>query len=252
MVSPKLCRIEEKTMWFSPTPNTIEAKRTKLVQKDTAADGVIGTAMKSCIHRHPTHLDQKPLRPPKRNNAVLVWSSFGGLRGLWPRWVRCLWIQLFIAVPMTSSAAVSDIDGRRYRRFSPILGSSPPPWRPLFLSPAKKIIADVVVTGDNWKSLIHENLTSKISCQTPFTVNIEAKRTVLAYNLSRSKQKWVSPKFSKIENETNCLFLKLLRSKRKRPGCSKIFEERSEAKGISGWAINCSIEIQRKRVFNDW
>jgi hypothetical protein len=39
---------------------------------DTAADGVIGTAMKSCIHRHPTHLDQKPLRPPKLNNAVLV------------------------------------------------------------------------------------------------------------------------------------------------------------------------------------
>ncbi len=25
---------------------------------------------------------------------------------------------------------LSDIDGRRYRRFSPILGSSPPPWRP--------------------------------------------------------------------------------------------------------------------------
>jgi hypothetical protein len=31
----------------------------------TAADGVIGTAMKSCIQRHPTHLDQRPLRPPK-------------------------------------------------------------------------------------------------------------------------------------------------------------------------------------------
>ncbi len=25
-----------------------------------AADGVIGTAMKSCIHKHPTHLDQRP------------------------------------------------------------------------------------------------------------------------------------------------------------------------------------------------
>ncbi len=39
---------------------------------DKAADGVIGTAIKSCVHRHPTHLDQKPLRPPKLNNAVLV------------------------------------------------------------------------------------------------------------------------------------------------------------------------------------
>ena len=26
----------------------------------TAADGIIGTAMKSCIHKHPTHLDQRP------------------------------------------------------------------------------------------------------------------------------------------------------------------------------------------------
>ncbi len=50
--------------------------------RPTAADDVIGTAMKSCIHTHPTHLDQRPLRPPKLNNAVLVCSSFGGLRGL--------------------------------------------------------------------------------------------------------------------------------------------------------------------------
>jgi hypothetical protein len=28
------------------------------------ADGVIGTAMKSCIHKHPTHLDQRSLKPP--------------------------------------------------------------------------------------------------------------------------------------------------------------------------------------------
>ncbi len=38
----------------------------------TAADGVIRTAMISCILKHPTHLDQRPLRPPKLNNAVLV------------------------------------------------------------------------------------------------------------------------------------------------------------------------------------
>ncbi len=44
----------------------------------TAADDDMGTAMKSCINTHPTHLDQRPLRPPKLNNAVLVCSSFGG------------------------------------------------------------------------------------------------------------------------------------------------------------------------------
>ncbi len=38
----------------------------------TAANGVIGTAMKSCIQKHPIHLDQRPLRPPKLNNAILV------------------------------------------------------------------------------------------------------------------------------------------------------------------------------------
>jgi hypothetical protein len=38
----------------------------------TASDGVIGSAMKSWIPEHPTHLDQKPLRPPKLNNGVLV------------------------------------------------------------------------------------------------------------------------------------------------------------------------------------
>jgi hypothetical protein len=47
----------------------------------TATNGVIGNAMKSCIHKHPTHLDQRPLRPPNLYNAVLVCSSFGGLRG---------------------------------------------------------------------------------------------------------------------------------------------------------------------------
>jgi hypothetical protein len=38
----------------------------------TAANGVTGTAMKSCIQKHPTHLDQRPLGPPKLNNDVLV------------------------------------------------------------------------------------------------------------------------------------------------------------------------------------
>jgi hypothetical protein len=51
----------------------------------TTADGVIGTTMKSCIHRCPTHPDQRPLRPPKLNIPVLVCSSLGGLRGLLSR-----------------------------------------------------------------------------------------------------------------------------------------------------------------------
>ncbi len=74
----------------------------------TAADDVIGTAMKSCIHTHPTHLDQRPLRPPKLNNVILVCSSFGCLRGLrvceGP-------LRLFVAVPMTISVAVADFGG---------------------------------------------------------------------------------------------------------------------------------------------
>ncbi len=68
----------------------INQRYLRLLKSATAANGVIGTAMKSCIHKHPTHLDQRPLRPPKLNNAVLVWGSFGGLRGLWSGYVRCL------------------------------------------------------------------------------------------------------------------------------------------------------------------
>ncbi len=86
----------------------------------TAADGVVGTAMKSCIQRHPTHPHQRPRRSPILNIAVLFWSSFGGLRGLLSRCAECLWMQLFKAVPMTPLAAVSDFGGRRYRRFVPI------------------------------------------------------------------------------------------------------------------------------------
>jgi hypothetical protein len=64
----------------------------------TAADDVIETGMKSCIQKHHTHLDQRPLRPPKLKNAVLVCSSFGGLRGL----RACEGpLRLFVAVPMT-------------------------------------------------------------------------------------------------------------------------------------------------------
>ncbi len=49
--------------------------------------------------------------------AVLAWSSFGGLRGLWSGCLGCLWMHLFMAVPMRPSATLSDIGGRRYLRF---------------------------------------------------------------------------------------------------------------------------------------
>ena len=42
---------------------------------DTAADGLIETAMKIRIYRHPTHPDQRPLRPPtpfRPNKAAAV------------------------------------------------------------------------------------------------------------------------------------------------------------------------------------
>ncbi len=49
--------------------------------------------------------------------ADLVKSCFGGLRALWSGCVGCLWMHLFIAVPMTPLAAMSDVGGRRNRRF---------------------------------------------------------------------------------------------------------------------------------------
>jgi hypothetical protein len=79
----------------------INRRYLRLPKSAMAADDVIGTAMKSCIHTHPAHLDQRPLRPPKLNNAVLVCSGFGGLRGL----RACEGpLRLVVAVLMTISA----------------------------------------------------------------------------------------------------------------------------------------------------
>jgi hypothetical protein len=62
-------------------------------------------------------------------------------------------MQLFMAVPMTPSAAVSDFDGRRYRRFVPfnfLLSLAAPHLHGfLVLVTSNKFIASVVVTGDN-------------------------------------------------------------------------------------------------------
>ena len=80
-------------------------------------------------------------------------APFGGLRDLWSRCVGCFWMQLFMAVPMTPSAAVADFGGRRYRRFIPfnfLLSLAAPHLNGvLVLVTGNKFIAGLVVTGDN-------------------------------------------------------------------------------------------------------
>ncbi len=78
--------------------------------------------------RHLTHPDQRPRRPPKLLQTKTALFSFDGLRGLWSRCVGCLWMQLFMGVPMTTSQL--EILPIYPLQLSPILGSSPPPWRP--------------------------------------------------------------------------------------------------------------------------
>ncbi len=73
--------------------------------------------------RYQQGSQQRPLRLPKLNNAVLVCSSFGGLRGL----RACEGpLRLFVAVPMTISAAVADFGGRSYfcRKLRPLSQSA--------------------------------------------------------------------------------------------------------------------------------
>ena len=119
----------------------------------TAADDVIGTAMKSCIHTHPTHLDQRPLRPPKLNNAVLVCSSFGGLRGL----RACEGpLRLFVAVLMTISAAVANFGGRGRLRRPDLVLQKAQTSAVIGGDTGKQFIAGVVDTGDKF-SLVRNN-----------------------------------------------------------------------------------------------
>jgi len=62
-------------------------------------------------------------------------------------------MQLFMAVPMTTSAAVADFGGRRYRRFIPfnfLLSLAAPLLHGvLVLVTGNKFITGVVVTGDS-------------------------------------------------------------------------------------------------------
>jgi hypothetical protein len=72
-------------------------------------------------------------------------------------------MQLFMAVPMTSSAAVADFGGRRYRRFISfnfLLSLAAPHLHGvLVLVTGNKFIAGVVVTADNWSPVSAINLS---------------------------------------------------------------------------------------------
>ncbi len=67
-----------------------------------------------------------------------------------------------MAVPMTSSAVVADLGGRRYRRFIPfnfLLSLAAPHLHGvLVLVTGDKFIAGVVVTADNWSPVSMINL----------------------------------------------------------------------------------------------
>jgi hypothetical protein len=49
----------------------------------TAHPIVTGTAMKRRIHRHPTHLDQRPLRPPKLNGTLRTLGHKAEISPFW-------------------------------------------------------------------------------------------------------------------------------------------------------------------------
>jgi hypothetical protein len=85
--------------------------------------------------------------------AVLVLNSFGGLMGLKSGRLGCLWMRLFMVVPMTPSAAASDPGGRRYcclivsTVFSPLSLTPANNFSAVSLTPAIKLLPDVVDTG---------------------------------------------------------------------------------------------------------
>ncbi len=183
----------------------------------TAANGVIGIAMKSCIQRHSIHLDQRPLRPAKLNITVLVWSNFCGLRGILSSCIECLWMQLFMAIPMTPSAAMSDFIRRKYLRFIPICRKN----RPLssiqfitdekFIDTGEQFIGGVVDTGDSifprccW-------YRSEISKKLKFVTGVTAKNLFTGVNDTADKF------FDGVSDTGDKTVLPILACVRPRPG----------------------------------
>ncbi len=96
----------------------------------------------------PALLDKRPLSPPKllqTKTANLVFAASGAADQ-----DVCLWMQLFMAVTMTPSAAVSDFGGRRYHQIVPfnflLSLADPHLYGVLFIVTGNKFIAGVVVT----------------------------------------------------------------------------------------------------------
>jgi hypothetical protein len=84
-------------------------------------------------------------------------------------------MQLFMAVPMTPSAALSNIDGRRYRRFSPILV--------LVLVTGNKFIASVIVKNSKRPQW---NTRGTLICEK----NLKSKTCICRYELPAKEQIW--------------------------------------------------------------
>ncbi len=112
---------------------------------DKAADGVIGTAMKSCIHKHPTHLDQSPWGGQNYIMSFCLEVVFAAPdQGVWGA---------FAPFPMTISAALANFGGWRlfWRKSRPL----PPIQFTLekficgVIDICEQFIAGVVDTSDN-------------------------------------------------------------------------------------------------------
>ncbi len=121
-----------------------------------------------------TRPDQRPLRPPKLLQTKTALFSSGGLKCLWSWCVGCVWMQFFMAVPMTSSAAMADLGSRRYRQFIPfnfLLSLAAPHLHGfLVLVTSDKFIAGVIVTADNLSPVSTINL-SPVSTTPAITEN---------------------------------------------------------------------------------
>jgi len=86
--------------------------------------------------------------------------------------------------------------------------------------------------------------------------NIEAKHTVLSYKKLvkiEAKTNWFSLQFCEDKSKRN-VFLTLSTTKRKRPGCSKFLEEKSEAfkdEDKKNWCIPkiCINKTERSETF---
>jgi hypothetical protein len=78
------------------------------------ADGAIGTAMKSCIHKHPTHPDQRSLKPEivfqKEQTSVIntVYGRWKNLSAVFLTPVNSLFIAVVVDTAERFIVGVND------------------------------------------------------------------------------------------------------------------------------------------------